>query len=53
MGFFFLMGPSELHFEAETVYKKDIPDQTFERRDDYVRVSRENINKFINQMLSI
>lgn len=51
LGFFFLMGPSELHFEAETVYKKDIPDETFERRDDFVRVTKENINKFINQML--
>lgn len=51
LGFFFLMGPSELHFEAETVYKKDIPDETFERRDDFLRVTKENINKFINQML--
>jgi hypothetical protein len=53
MGFFFIMGPSELHFEAETVYKKDIPDETFERRKDFNRVTKENINKFINQMLSI
>lgn len=53
LGFFFLMGPSELHFEAETVYKKDIPDETFDRRDDYIRVTKENINKVINQMLSI
>ncbi len=51
LGFFFLMGPSELHFEAETVYKKDIPDETFERRNDFLRVTKENINKFINQML--
>jgi hypothetical protein len=53
MGFFFIMGPSELHFDAETVYKKDISDETFERRKDYNRVTKENINKFINQMLSI
>jgi hypothetical protein len=53
MGFFFIMGPSELHFEAETVYKKDIPDETFERRKDFSRVTKDNINKFINQMLSI
>ena len=43
MSFFFLIGHSELHFNAETVYKKDIPDQTFERRDKFVRVSREDI----------
>lgn len=53
MGFFFIMGPTELHFEAETVYKKDISDQTFERRENYIRVTRDNINSIINQMLSI
>jgi len=53
MGFFFLMGPAELHFEAENVYPIDVPDETFERREKYDRVTRENINKFINQMLSI
>ncbi len=26
MSFVFIMGPSELHFTAETVYKKDIPE---------------------------
>jgi len=51
LGFFFLMGRSELHFEAETVYKKDIPDATFERRDEFVRVTKESINKVIYQML--
>lgn len=53
MSFFFLMGPMELDFNAETVYKKDIPDETFERREKYERVSRENIDKFINQMINL
>lgn len=53
MSFFFLIGTAELHFEAETVYKKDIPDAEFERRDKYVRVSREEINKFINKMITL
>jgi len=53
MSFSFLLGPTELHFEAETVYKKEIPDITFERRDKFVRVSREQINKFINQMVNL
>ena len=35
MSFFFLIGHSELHFNAETVYRKDIPDQTFERREKF------------------
>lgn len=52
MGFFFLIGHSELRFDAETVYKKDIPDQTFERREKFVKVSREDIIKFINKMLA-
>jgi hypothetical protein len=53
MNFFFFMGPSELRFEAETVYKKEIPDITFQRREKYERVTRESINKFINQMISL
>ena len=53
MSFFFLLGPAELHFEAETVYKKEIPDEAFERRQKFVRVSREEIDKFINKMISL
>lgn len=53
MKFFFLIGPVEMHFDAETVYKKDIPDKTFERREKYSRVSREDIDKFINKMINL
>ena len=53
MSFFFLLGPAELHFNAETVYKKEIPDETFERRDKFTRVSRNEIDKFINKMISL
>jgi hypothetical protein len=53
MSFFFIMGPSELHFDAETVYKKEIPDEFFKRREKYMRVSRESINNFINKMISL
>lgn len=52
MSFFFLIGHSELRFNAETVYKKDIPDQVFERREKFVRSSREEIIKLINTMLT-
>ncbi len=51
MSFFFLIGNSELSFTAENVYKKDIPDKTFERREKFVRASREDIVNFINKML--
>jgi hypothetical protein len=53
MRFFFFLGPAELHFEAETVYKKEIPDGAFERRERFMRVSREEIDKFINKMISL
>jgi hypothetical protein len=53
MSFFFFLGPAELHFDAETVYKKQIPDEAFERRDRFIRVSREEIDKFINKMISL
>jgi hypothetical protein len=53
MDFFFILGPSELHFTAETVYNKEIPDETFERRDAFKRVSRADIEKLINKMTAI
>jgi len=53
MSFYFFLGPAELHFNVENIYKKEIPDKTFERRDKYVNVSREEISSFINKMLSL
>lgn len=53
MSFFFFLGSTELQFTAETVYQKEIPDVTFERRDKFQRISREEINKWINKMISI
>jgi hypothetical protein len=47
------MGPSELHFMAETIYNKQLPDEIFNRKDEYVRVTRENITDFMNRLLSI
>jgi len=53
MNFFFFIGSSDFHFEAQNVYKKEIPDKTFERRDKFKRVSRKDINKFIEKMVSL
>jgi hypothetical protein len=53
MNFFFFLGSTEMHFSAETVYKKEIPDITFERREKYVRVSRDEMDKVINMMNSL
>ena len=53
MSFFFFLGTTQLQFEAETVFKKELPDEIFERRDKFVRVSREEIKEFINKMNSL
>jgi len=53
MNFFFFIGSSEFHFEAQNVYKKEIPDKTFERREKFKRVSKRDINKFIDKMVSL
>jgi hypothetical protein len=53
MSFFFFIGRSEFHFEAQNVYKKDIPDETFERKEKFKQVSKKDINKFINKMVSL
>jgi hypothetical protein len=53
MSFFFLISHSELRFTCETVYRKDIPDVMFERREKFTRVSREDIIRFINKMLML
>jgi hypothetical protein len=32
MSFFFIMGKSEFHFNADAVYKKDISNEAFQRK---------------------
>jgi len=53
MSFFFFIGRSEFRFEAQNIYKKEIPDRTFERKEKYKEVSRKDINKFISKMVSL
>jgi hypothetical protein len=43
MDFFFIMGSSELRFVAESVYSNEIPDEVFNRKEKYTRISKENI----------
>ena len=52
MDFFLIFDETEIHFRAENVYSKTITDNTFERRGNYQKVSKEEINKFINVMIS-
>lgn len=53
MSFFFFIGRSEFHFVAQNVYKKEIPDEIFERKEKFKQVSKKDINKFINKMVSL
>jgi len=53
MEFFFVMGETEMHFTAENVYRKEVSDKTFERKNTYKFVSREQINELIGKMGSI
>jgi hypothetical protein len=53
LSFFFFIGRSEFHFEAQNVYRKDIPDETFDRKAKFKQVSKNDINKFINKMVSL
>lgn len=53
MSFVFVMGTAEMHFSAESVYKKELPDKLFERREKFMRVSRDDIDKFMNKMISL
>ncbi|MDP4222704.1 MAG: hypothetical protein Q8868_05260 [Bacteroidota bacterium] len=53
MNFFFFIGRSEFHFTAQNVYRKEIPDKTFERKDKFQQVMKRDINRFINKMVSL
>jgi hypothetical protein len=53
MSFVFLIGHSELHFNAENVYRKNVPDQIFERREKFKPASRQEIVRFLTKMLNL
>ena len=52
MSFFYFLGDTELHFEAENVYKKEIPDNAFDKKEKFVPVSRETMNNLILEMIN-
>lgn len=53
MSFFFFIGKSEFHFEARNIYKKEIPDRLFDRKEKFKRVSKNDLNRFINKMVNL
>jgi len=50
MSFFFFIGKSEMHFTVEGVYRKAISEETFERKNKFTRISREDITRLINKL---
>lgn len=53
LSFYYILGASELKFEAETVYKKEIPDKAFERRPKFRSVSKNDLDKIITDMVNL
>lgn len=53
MSFYYIMGGSELKFDAETVYNKEIPDKAFERRSKFRLVDKANMDKIITDMVNL
>jgi hypothetical protein len=53
MSFYYIMGGTELRFEAETVYNKEIPDKAFERRPKFRPVSKDDLDRIINKMVDL
>jgi hypothetical protein len=50
LSFFFIIGTSEMTFNAENVYNKEVSDEMFDRRLKYVRVSKSDIEDFMNDI---
>ena len=53
MSFFFFLGKSELRFEAETVYEKNLSDKSFERRPKFKLISKDSMDKIITDMINL
>jgi hypothetical protein len=53
MSFYYIMGGSELKFDAETVYNKEIPDKAFERKTKFRQVNKKDMDKIITDMVNL
>jgi hypothetical protein len=51
MDFFFYFGETKIYFTAENVYSKRLNDNIFSRRNNYERVTREEINELITSIM--
>jgi len=52
LDFFCYIGDTEFRFSAKNVYLKTISDDTFARRSNYKKISKEEISSFIYKMVS-
>jgi hypothetical protein len=53
MSFYYILGGSEMKFQAETVYKRDISDKAFDRRPKFRPVSKKDMDKIITDMVNL
>lgn len=51
--FFYKMGNMMIEFEATNVYERDIPDKDFQQSDKFLRISREDMDRFISKMIAL
>ena len=53
MSFYYILGGSEMKFEAEAVYKKTVSDKIFERRPKYKLISKKDMDKIISDIVNL
>ncbi|MGQ9620420.1 MAG: hypothetical protein ACUVTX_05480 [Bacteroidales bacterium] len=53
MSFYYIMGGSEMKFEAEAVYKKKISEKIFERKPKYKLISKTDMDKIISDIVNL
>ena len=53
MSFYYILGGSVIKFEAESVFKKEIPEKLFEERTRYKPVAKSDMDKIITDMINL
>jgi hypothetical protein len=51
--FFYKMGDMIIEFEATNVYEREVPDKEFHQSDKFLRISREDMDRFISKMMAL
>lgn len=51
--FFYKMGDMIIEFEATNVYEREVPDKDFQQSDKFLRISREDMDRFISKMMAL